>query len=61
MAHVEKEKMRIYNATQQNKFKRYTGKIERNIAEQFDKKLKENNISFTYWLKNNIERYLKNL
>ena len=61
MAYVDKEKMKIYNANQQQKFKRYTGKVEKEIAEQFDKKLKENNIKFIYWLKNNIKRYLENL
>jgi hypothetical protein len=61
MAYVDKEKMKIYNANQQQKFKRYTGKVEKEIAEQFDKKLKENNIKFSYWLKNNIKRYLENL
>lgn len=60
MAYVEKDKMKIYNAKQQEKFKRYVGKIEKDIAIKFDKKLKENKITFTYWLKNNIERYLKN-
>ena len=61
MAYVDKEKMKIYNANQQQKFKRYTGKVEKEIAEQFDKKLKENNIKFIYCLKNNIKRYLENL
>lgn len=61
MAYVDKEKMKIYNANQQQKFKRYTGKVEKEIAEQFDKKLKENNIKFSYWLKSNIKRYLENL
>lgn len=61
MAYVDKEKMKIYNANQQQKFKRYTGKVEKEIAEQFDKKLKDNNIKFSYWLKSNIKRYLENL
>ena len=61
MAYVDKDKMKIYNAKQQEKFKRYTGKIEKEIASEFDKKLKENNLTFSYWLKNNINRYLKNL
>lgn len=61
MAYVDKEKMKIYNANQQQKFKRYTGKVEKEIAEQFDKKLKENNIKFSFWLKSNIKRYLENL
>lgn len=60
MAYVEKDKMKIYNAKQQEKFKRYVGKIEKDTAIEFDKKLKENKITFTCWLKNNIERYLKN-
>ena len=61
MAYVDKNKMKIYNKTQQEKFKRYTGKIEKELAEKFDKKLKDNNLTFTYWLKNNIKRYLENL
>ncbi len=61
MAYVEKDKMKIYNAKQQAKFKRYVGKIEKEIALKFDKKLKENNVTFTFWLKNNIDRYLKNI
>lgn len=61
MAYVDKNKMKIYNKKQQEKFKRYTGKVEKEIAVQFDKKLKDNNISFSYWLKNNIKRYLENL
>lgn len=61
MAYVEKDKMKIYNAKQQEKFKRYVGKVEKETASKFDKKLNENNITFTYWLKNNIERYLKNI
>lgn len=60
MAYVEKDKMKIYNAKQQEKFKRYVGKIEKDTAIEFDKKLKANKITFTCWLKNNIERYLKN-
>jgi len=60
MAYVDKDKMKIYNAKQQEKFKRYTGKIEKETALQFDKKLSENNIKFSTWLKNNIDRYLKN-
>lgn len=61
MAYVEKEKMKIYNAKQQEKFKRYTGKIEKDVATSFDNKLRENGVNFTTWLKNNIDRYLKNL
>lgn len=60
MAYVEKDKMKKYNANQQEKFKRYVGKIDKNMALQFDKKLKANNITFTLWLRNNIKRYLEN-
>lgn len=61
MAYVEKDKMKIYNKTQQEKFKRYTGKVEKDIAIRFDQKLKDNKITFSYWLKQNIKRYLENL
>ncbi len=60
MAYVEKDKMKIYNKIQQEKFKRYTGKVERDIALKFDAKLKENNTNFTYWLRNNIKKYIEN-
>lgn len=40
--------------------KKYSAYIEREIADKFDKKLKNNELTFTNWLKKNIERYLQN-
>lgn len=39
--------------------KRYTAYIPRYIAIPFDKKLKDNNMMFSTWLKENMEKYLK--
>ncbi len=61
MAYVEKDKMKIYNKTQQEKFKRYTGKVEKETAVKFDEKLKNSNMTFSFWLNQNIKRYLENL
>ncbi len=60
MAYVEKDKMKIYNKAQREKYKQYSGKIDKEIAKQFDEKLRNNNLTFTEWLKNNIKRYLQN-
>ena len=39
--------------------KRYSAYIPRFLATPFDEKLKQNNIKFTDWLKENMEKYLK--
>ena len=41
------------------KNKSFIAYIPNYIAEPFMKKLKENNLKFTDWLKMNIEKYLK--
>lgn len=48
-----------YYRNQINKYKVYSGKVEKSLAEEFDKKLQDNNITYTYWLRKNIERYLQ--
>ena len=61
MAYVEKDKMKIYNKTPLEKFKSYTGKVEKETAVKFDEKLKNSNMTFSFWLNQNIKRYLENL
>ena len=39
--------------------KQYTAFIPNYLANIFDEKLKENNIKFTTWLKENMEKYIK--
>lgn len=39
--------------------KRYSAYIPNFIAIPFNEKLKKNNIKFTDWLKENMEKYLK--
>lgn len=53
LSNQEKQKNRLI------KNKHYNAFIPSFLANPFDKKLKENNIKFTDWLKENIEKYLK--
>lgn len=53
LSNQEKQKKRLI------KNKQYTAFIPRFLANPFDEKLKENNIKFTDWLKENMEKYLK--
>lgn len=39
--------------------KRYQAYIPNYMASSFDEKLKENNLTFTQWLKISIEKFLK--
>lgn len=39
--------------------KQYTAFIPKFLAKPFDEKLAKNNIKFTNWLKENMEKYLK--
>ena len=55
MALTDKEK---YNKRVQVN-KRYNAYIPTYLANEFDFKLKKENITFTNWLKNNIEKYIK--
>ena len=48
----------IYQKRKENN-KRYTAYIPKFISNPFDEKLKKNNIKFTDWLKENMEKYLK--
>lgn len=42
-------------------YKKYQAHIPKYLATAFDEKLKKDNIKYTEWLKNNIEKYLKKL
>ncbi len=53
LSNQEKQKKRLI------KNKQYTAFIPRFLSNPFDEKLKENNIKFTDWLKENMEKYLK--
>ena len=55
MALTDKEK---YNKRVQVN-KRYNAYIPTYLANEFDFKLKKENITFTNWLKNNIEKFIK--
>lgn len=57
MALTDKEK---YNKRIQTN-KRYNAYIPTYLATAFDSKLKKENITFTNWLKNNIEKYIKKI
>lgn len=59
MPYIDNNKGKKYYRNQINKYKVYSGKVEKSLAEEFDKKLQDNNITYTYWLRKNIERYLQ--
>ena len=61
MPYIDNNKGKKYYRNQINKYKAYSGKVEKSLAEEFDKKLQNYKITYTYWLRKNIERYLKNL
>lgn len=42
-------------------YKKYQAHIPKYLAIAFDEKLQKDNIKYTEWLKNNIEKYLKKL
>ena len=53
------DKEKYQNRIQNNK--QFAAYIPNDMAIKFEKKLKDNNITFTHWLKSNIKRYLDNL
>lgn len=42
-----------------NKYKRFVVDVDKEIAEQFQEKLKSENIIYSDWVKSHIEKYLK--
>ena len=42
------------------KNKKYNAYIDKETAEKFDKKLKENKMTFSIWLRERINKYLRN-
>ena len=47
------------NEWRKNKYKRLIVDVDKNIAEIFVKKLAENKISYSAWVKENIQKFLK--
>ena len=47
------------NEWRKNKYKRLIVDVDKNIAEIFLKKLSENKISYSAWVKENIQKFLK--
>mgnify|MGYP004559290951 FL=1 len=47
------------NEWRKNKYKRLIVDVDKNIAEIFLKKLAENKISYSAWVKENIQKFLK--
>lgn len=54
ISNKEKHKRRVLNN------KRYNAYINKDLAFNFDDKLKKNNITFSSWLRENIKKYLEN-
>lgn len=46
--------------TRAEKNKKYNAYISKDTAEKFDKKLKENKLTFSVWLRERIDKYLRN-
>lgn len=42
-----------------NKYKRFVVDIDKNIAEQFSKKLQDDGKAYSEWVKENVEKYLE--
>lgn len=47
------------NEWRKNKYKRLIVDVDKNLAENFLKKLAENKISYSAWVKENIQKFLK--
>ncbi len=43
------------------KYKRFVVDVDKDIAEQFQEKLKEENTTYSEWVKVHIKKYLKKL
>lgn len=44
---------------ERKKYKRYQYRCPKEVSEQLDKKLKSDKLTFSQWLKEKIEQYLK--
>ena len=47
------------NEWRKNKYKRYVVDIEKDLAEEFSEKLKNDGKPYSIWVKENIKKYLK--
>lgn len=47
------------NEWRKNKYKRYVVDVEKDLAEEFSKKLQEEEKAYSSWVKENIKKYLK--
>lgn len=47
------------NEWRKNKYKRFVVDVDKNTAERFQEKLQKSGITYSEWVKEHIEKYLK--
>ena len=49
------------NEWRKNKYKRFVVDVDKNTAEKFQEKLQNDEITYSEWVKEHIEKYLKKI
>lgn len=49
------------NEWRKNKYKRFVVDVDKNTAEKFQEKLQKDEITYSEWVKEHIEKYLKKI